>query len=68
MEIKHGFMEIVFTGEDPLECADELCTREIQPDAMCFVDVQEGGKLYCKSCGICERYHRKKATERKETI
>ena len=65
MEIKHGFMEITFTEEEAQECGDSICNRLILPEDTCFVDVQEGGKLYCKLCGTCERYHRKKAAERK---
>jgi RNase P subunit RPR2 len=64
MSIKHGFMEIVYYEEEAIECTDNKCERLIVADDMCFVDVQEGGKIYCKSCGTCERYHRKKETER----
>lgn len=68
MEIKHGFMEIAYAEEEPTECADDPCTRLIISDAVCFIDIQGGGKLYCEICGPCERYHRKKATEREITI
>ena len=64
LEIRNGFMEIVYSDEELVECTDEKCQRFISLDEICFVDVQEGGKIYCKLCGTCERYHRKKAAER----
>ncbi len=66
MEIQYGFMEITYSGEDGVECADTLCTRFILPEHKCFIDVQEDGKIYCSLCGLCERYHRKKAIQREE--
>ena len=64
MEIRHGFMEMTYNEEGVTECADPTCYRVVASGESCFVDVQEGGKLYCKLCGVCERYHRKKAAER----
>jgi len=68
MEIKHGLMEITYAEEEPKECTDDICNRFIEAEDICFIDIQEGGKLYCKLCGTCERYHRKKAAERKINI
>lgn len=67
IEIRNGFMEITYSQEEPIECAGEKCQRFIGLDDICFVDIQEGGKIHCKLCGTCERYHRKKAAERNST-
>lgn len=68
MEIKNGFMEITHTGENEIRCSAHLCSKAVQTGEPCLVDVQEGGEVYCMICGACERYHRKKAAERGETI
>ena len=68
MEIRNGFMEITHAGNNPLACAAHDCTKVMQPEETCLVDVQEGGEVYCMICGACERYHRKKAAERGEPI
>jgi hypothetical protein len=65
MKISHGFMELIHTDNEIIECADPLCSRFIHPEEKCFVDVSsDEGRIYCKLCGPCERYHRKKAKER----
>ena len=66
MKLDHGFLEITYDGEDSPECADELCSSLIQPQEMCFIDTQSRGLVYCKYCGPCVRYHRKKAEQRGE--
>lgn len=67
MEITYGFLTVPYTG-DPVECADTLCTRLIFPEEIVYIDTQDGAKMYCKLCGPCERYHRKKAEERGENL
>jgi len=66
MEIIHGFLEISYSEENNIECVEHLCGRPIASGEKCFIDVQENGKVYCSFCGPCERYHRKKATQREE--
>ena len=66
MKIEYGLLKIIYTEEDPIECADSICGRFIATEQSCYVDTQNGGNLYCEICGTCERYHRKKAAERKK--
>lgn len=68
MKFAYGFLETTYDGEDVIECSADLCDRLINPEEICLVDVQEGGKIYCKLCGPCERYHRKKAAERENSV
>jgi hypothetical protein len=65
VEISYGFLAITHIGE-PAECDDPLCSRFISPGEVVYIDTQEGAKLYCKFCGPCERYHRKKDQERED--
>ncbi len=68
MDIKHGFMEMTYYEEEAMECTDDKCNRLISPDDVFFIDIQNGGKIYCKLCGTCERYHRKKEVERNSAV
>ncbi len=63
MKIKFGLLETIFTSENPEDCADEHCLRLVNEDDVCFIDTQTND-IFCKSCGQCERYHRKKEEER----
>lgn len=63
MEIKYNLFEMVHTDENPKDCSDEKCNRLIQENDNCFLDTSTGD-FYCHSCGVCERYHRKKEEER----
>lgn len=66
MKIKFGLLETVYTDENPIECSEEKCLRLVSEDEVCFIDTQTSNVL-CKSCGECERYHRKKESERQST-
>lgn len=63
MKIIFGLLETIYTNENPEECADEKCFRLVNEDDVCFIDTQTND-IFCKSCGQCERYHRKKKNER----
>lgn len=63
MKLVFDLLETAYTDEYSKECSDEKCLRMIAEEDECFIDVKTGDIL-CKSCGQCERYHRKKEAQR----
>ena len=65
MKVEFGLLKTVFTDEEKINCHASDCARLIKTDFECFVDTSDS-KIYCKSCGNCLKYQRKKEEQRKE--
>ncbi len=63
MGIVHGLLNTIWR-RDPIECGDTKCSRRVNRDDTCWVDVDQK-VVFCDSCGRCVRYARKKAAERR---
>lgn len=49
------------------KCADRLCKTKVKTGDDSFLDVAGNTpKVFCRQCGLCLRYARKKAAERGE--
>lgn len=65
MKIEYGLLETKSTTDKPVQCADENCNRYVNPDAACFIEI-ENSALLCDHCGKSERYARKKQEAREK--
>ena len=63
-KVEFGLIETYCPAPENEDCADIKCTRVIQFMEKCFID-SKTGTLYCKDCGIVQRYERKMAERRK---
>jgi len=62
MQVRYGLLETQYTGEASTQCADSKCETRISPGHRAFLDVSgEETRAFCKFCGPCIRYARKKA-------
>lgn len=65
MKIQFGLFQTKNTADKPVRCADPNCLRSVEPDGLCFIDIDNSSML-CNECGQCERYSRKKQQEREK--
>ncbi|MHA2402646.1 MAG: hypothetical protein ACXADH_06605, partial [Candidatus Kariarchaeaceae archaeon] len=65
MNIQFGLLETKSTMDKPVRCSDKNCSRSIDPDGACFIDI-ENSALLCDHCGKSERYARKKQDAREK--
>ena len=64
-DVKHFFATLRYMGE-PVQCAYEICTNTVHEGDVCMLE-RDTGYFYCKECGQCRRYERKKAAERAQS-
>jgi len=65
-DVRHLFATMRYMG-DPVKCAYEICSASISDGQVCMLE-RDTGYFYCKECGECRRYERKKAAERAHTF
>ena len=66
-DIRLGLLETA-SSTDGVNCSDLLCNNVINKGDRYFKNMFDAGKALCFQCGICIRYHRKKAAKRGENI
>ena len=65
--IQFGMLEGTWSGgSEP--CSDVKCGRMVPDGAECFFDTGHNDDLYCKDCGQCLRFARKKEFQRNQQI
>ncbi|MHA2083029.1 MAG: hypothetical protein ACXABD_04685 [Candidatus Thorarchaeota archaeon] len=63
-KIEFGLISASSPHLEITNCDAEKCGRPIKFMEKCFID-SANGAIYCNSCGVCTRYERQKAAERK---
>jgi len=59
--------EIAYHGKEPTHCSNPKCRRIVLLLEPCFFD-SLWDRIFCRQCGLCLRYARKKALQRGELI
>ena len=60
-----GLRKLIWFSERLALCANGKCGKVLSNGTEFYYDTDRGVD-YCFQCGVCLRYHRKKATERGE--
>lgn len=62
-KLQFGLIEAFSPHQEIVDCEALKCGRPIKFMDKCFMNAEDGS-MYCKDCGICIRYERKKASQR----
>lgn len=60
-----GLMDAYWGASDSRVCASKKCSKPMVRGSKVFIDTVNQ-VYYCEQCGMCLRFHRKKAHERGE--